>query len=91
MLVLWNTIYMDAIPTQLRNEGFAVKEEEDVAQSRAAMAACPFGPILADALPAAELTRVALGRLVDDLLLDFFPQQRVARTHPSQLDNQSAA
>ena len=28
MIVLWNTIYMDAILTQLRNEGFEVKDED---------------------------------------------------------------
>jgi hypothetical protein len=28
MIVLWNTIYMDAILTRLRNEGFAVKDED---------------------------------------------------------------
>ena len=28
MIVLWNTIYMDAILTQLRKDGFAVKDED---------------------------------------------------------------
>jgi hypothetical protein len=28
MIAQWNTIYMDAILTQLRNEGFEVKDED---------------------------------------------------------------
>jgi len=36
MIVLWNTLYMDAVLTQLRNEGYPVRPEDEARLS-------PFG------------------------------------------------
>jgi hypothetical protein len=30
MIVLWNTLYMDAVLTQLRSEGYPVRPEDEV-------------------------------------------------------------